>query len=107
MFDPVFDEANWYRALRLAECAAWLRSAPLPPSSPSEAPEVPGRQIQAWTKQAPFGEGDWLLRRMALDGLDESSFSRLLSVWISFVPLFPSSGGGRKAAGGVFEPWRR
>src|SRR5262245_25316259 len=80
MSDPVFDEASWYRALNLSECAAAFRSSPPPPASTSEAPVASGRQFQAWTKQAPFGDGDWLLRRLALDGLDESSFSRLLSL---------------------------
>ena len=80
MSEPMLDEASWYRALTLSERAAWLRSSSHPPSWSSDPPDSAGYRLQSWKKQAPFGEGDWLLRRLALDGLDELSFGRLLAL---------------------------
>jgi len=80
MSHPAFDAASWYRALTLSERAASLRSNPVPPLSPLEPSESSGRHLQVWKKQAPFAEGDWLARRLALDGLDDSSFPRALGL---------------------------
>src|SRR5881409_931731 len=79
MSHPSFDAADWYRALTLSERANRLRSAPPVPTSSSVSSEAVRHRLQSWKKQAPFAEGEWLIRRLTQAGLDGDSFSRLLT----------------------------
>ena len=84
MSDPVLATADWYRALTLSERAELLRKAPgTGPGQGHPIPEDPERakyRLDSWKNQSPFGKGDRFLRRLALDRLDEESFTHLLSV---------------------------
>ena len=70
--------ADWSRALTLAERARAARAIPATP-----APDVPAAargRIDPWKRQAPFDRGDWMARRLSLDGLDEEGLGRLLAI---------------------------
>src|SRR5262249_20227534 len=75
-----FDAPDWYRALTLSERATFLRSVSDPVPHLSEPSEVIRHRRETWKSQSPFGTGDWLVRRLAQEGLDETSFGRLLGV---------------------------
>jgi type 2 lantibiotic biosynthesis protein LanM len=62
----------WLRALTLSERAA--DEQPLAPAAPGAAHNA----CERWRGQAPFDRGDWFVRRLALERLDEASFIRLL-----------------------------
>jgi type 2 lantibiotic biosynthesis protein LanM len=62
----------WLRALTLRERAA--AGHPLASAAPGAAHNA----CERWRGQAPFDRGDWFVRRLALDRLDEASFVRLL-----------------------------
>lgn len=77
MSPPAFDSASWCRALTLSERAKLLTSLSRP-STAREPHEQVEHRSRAWRGQAPFGEGEWLRRRLALEGLDDASFARLI-----------------------------
>src|SRR5262245_18045421 len=71
MAEAASETACWWRALTLTERAGLLRHLPAT-RLPAAGDDF--EVLQAWRKQAPFGEGGWLRRRLALVGLDEESF---------------------------------
>jgi len=68
---------DWPRALTLSERAA------LPPPAGSPAASSDGElarlRLAQWRDLSPFRSGDAFARRLALEGLDEPSFARLLA----------------------------
>ena len=77
MAEAASHTAPWWRALTLSERAGLFHRLPA-----NRTPDAGNLEaLSAWKKQAPFGEGDWLRRRLALEGLDESSFAAVLRVF--------------------------
>jgi len=73
--------AGFHRATTLAERLASLRAArrraPPPAADPVDK-ELARTELESWRAQAPFAEGDWFARRLALDGLSEDELRSLL-----------------------------
>jgi type 2 lantibiotic biosynthesis protein LanM len=66
--------AAWLRALTLSE----RTRAAAPTAAAAHPGSGPPRGLDRWKAQAPFDRGDWFVRRLALEGLDEERFARLL-----------------------------
>jgi type 2 lantibiotic biosynthesis protein LanM len=65
---------DWWRALSLQERR---RSTSLPQGQGS--PATAARRLREWRSQSPFGKDQWFARRLALDGLDDSSLRAFLA----------------------------
>jgi type 2 lantibiotic biosynthesis protein LanM len=63
---------SWLRALTLAERSRAAGS----PRKTAVSPQA----LERWRRQPPFERGDWFVRRLAHDGLDEERFARLLEM---------------------------
>jgi type 2 lantibiotic biosynthesis protein LanM len=72
------ERSDWYRAMTLAERLVSLRDQPahFVLSERNRAQQ----HLQAWKEQPPFEREDYLTRRLALDGLTEEEFRRLLAM---------------------------
>lgn len=71
--DSLCDRAEFYRALTLEERAALPRPAAAPLS------DLARQRLERWRSQPPFDHGDFLARRLAQDGLDETALLALLA----------------------------
>ena len=72
-----FNSPRWYAATTLKERAANLRRPPAGLHSCNSDQEVSYRE-QKWQEQSPFEQSSILKRRLAVDNLSSSEFSRLL-----------------------------
>ncbi|HEV8337981.1 MAG TPA: type 2 lanthipeptide synthetase LanM family protein [Candidatus Polarisedimenticolia bacterium] len=75
-----FETADWNRALTLAERKSRIAARPSTRSASAEESQRARFLFESWKRQAPFDRADWLVRRLAADGLDEAKFRALLEV---------------------------
>src|SRR6185369_3604485 len=69
----------WYHALTLKERGASLNAARQGSQDLQAHPATPGRRWQRWQEQPPFRTGAFLTQRLAMDGVTEEEWRRLLS----------------------------
>jgi len=74
MTERAGDLAGWYRALTLAE-----RAVLLSPQDDQPLAETDRHRLAQWRELSPFRSEDRWADRLAMDGLDEGSFARLLA----------------------------
>ncbi len=74
---PLLFDAAWWTAFTLEE--RWSRcESSRPPLPQIERPATAQRRLAQWRSQSPFQDDKYFVDRLALDNLDESSFSALL-----------------------------
>lgn len=78
MDSPSLRTPAWYRALALTERLASLRTAAHTASPSSVDNDLADRRRRRWQAQPPFEAGTYLAERLALDGMTEEQWRRLL-----------------------------
>jgi type 2 lantibiotic biosynthesis protein LanM len=79
------DRPDWHRASTLRERAATLHDAPDGVSVADFDADLAERRLRRWRSQAPFDNETIFGRRLAVDGLDQTSFRRLLGASLGTV----------------------
>lgn len=78
MIQLSLQDPEWLHALTLTERLASLRLTESQPAHFQTNAELAKRRLHQWRSQTPFTNEDSFTRRLALDGLDEDQFLRLL-----------------------------
>lgn len=78
MRNPAFQSADWDRATTLTERAALLRAAPEATPQATIDHDRSRWNLERWRSQSPFTTDDYFDQRLALDGLTEDAFLRVL-----------------------------
>lgn len=133
MNPPIFDRAVWGRALTLTERLTQLRHLPTKNSLPTD-PKLAAEIMSLWRAGAPLDQDSYFAQRLALDGIGEEEFIRILGThaenlngrgavpgWVERIaaiyPSPPESGATDRAAWGeirnnpaanflnLLEPW--
>jgi type 2 lantibiotic biosynthesis protein LanM len=76
VIEYAFESADWYKALNLSERASALRPSPAPRAVIDQV--LADRRLARWRGQEPFSSDGYLARRLALDGLTETTLQALL-----------------------------
>jgi type 2 lantibiotic biosynthesis protein LanM len=72
------DRPAWHRAATLRERVTTVSADPGAASATSFDADLAERRLRRWRSQFPFGDEAIFRRRLAVDGLDEATFRRLL-----------------------------
>ena len=76
--EEIFQQTGWLKAATLAERIAEIQPRPQNSNRPIETPSA-RRKLEKWRSQPPFDTGDYLSRRLALDGIVEDQLLAFLS----------------------------
>src|SRR5262249_13491289 len=79
MSESVLDHCIWRRAWFLTERIAELRQAPTTSQTPIEA-ALAAETLALWRANSPFDKDSYFAERLAMDGIGEAEFTRILGM---------------------------